>query len=535
MVYTILSLGVIATLSVAGVLVIQKKYSYLTRWFLFPLLGGMMWTIGWLIIHILQQQAIEYSIGYTIGTQSILIGLTALPLGLIIATLYYPFSKNHLHSKSIVSIGIMSFFIILMIPLFIMTSYINKDGNIVHIEAFQNNPFFTLYQIGLILVLLISLGILFSRLKYIRSNKDKVLANYFMVGYLFTITGYVCSVTLIPLQGSIQLMKYAPLVLMIWIGFIIAGVIRYKMLDVQVFVSQVIIMWSIIIVGVITFSNTSIIALIVDMVFLIIFGFLGVILIKSLHQSAQTKKKLYQNNRTLQRFIKVKDNFLRMTTHQLRTPVIILEEYTKSIILKLKNQKKLYNKEIDYLEKIAINNHRLKEVMEDLTLAYAIGGNQFNIRDILPLNIVSIIETIIEDLHMNQEYSHIDIRLDKANQQYIAQGQLRYIELALRKIIENAYMFAHQKIVIRLRSHKEYINITVIDDGMGINQDDMRHIFTPFTRGSQASTLYPNGSGLGLYLARHIIREHKGKLAMISPAYHDKGVEVDIILPKTIV
>lgn len=533
MVYTILSLGVVATLSVAGILVIQKKYIYLTRWFLFPLLGGIMWTIGWLIIHILQQQGIEYSVGYNIGTQCILIGLTALPLGLIIATLYYPFSKNHLHSKSIVSIGIMSFFIILIIPLFIMISYVNKDGNIINIEVFQNNPFFTTYKIGLILVLLISLGILFTRLKYIRSLKDKVLANYFMAGYLFTISGYVFSIILIPLRGSVQLMKYAPLVLMIWIGFIIAGVIRHKMLDIQVFISQVIIMWSIIIVGVITFSNTLIITLIVDMVFLMVFGFLGVVLIKSLHQSAQIKKKLYQNNRSLQRFIKVRDNFLRMTTHQLRTPVIILEEYTKSIIFKLKSKKTVYHKEIDYLEKIAINNHRLKEVMEDLTLAYAIGGNQFSIRDILPLNITLIIETIVEDLQISQAYSHIDIQLDKANQQYIIQGQLRYIELALRKIIENAYMFAHQRVLIRLRSQKEYIKITIIDDGIGISQDDMRHIFTPFTRGSQAVTLYPNGSGLGLYLARHIILKHKGKLSMISPI-QDKGVEVDIILPKTI-
>lgn len=531
MVYTIVSLGVIATLGIACVLVLQKRYIYLSRWFLFPLGGGILWSLGWLMMHFFNEGVFDTNWLFMVSIQMVLVGLIALPLGLIIATLYYPFSKNHPLSKKILSMGIVAFFIGLIIPIFSLSSTIIQASININILLIKNSQFFIIYQMILIVLLFLSVAILFARLKYIRHKKDKILANYFIGGYLVTIGGYLLSLVISPIQGNVDLMQYGPLVLIIWVGFIVAGAVQYKMVDIQVFISQILIIWAIIIIGVITFNNSNVITFVIDMFFLILFTILGVILIQSLHKSAQTKRKLYYNNRKLQRFISIKDNFLRMTTHQLRTPVIILEEYTKSLISKIGANKAKNNREIDYLEKIAINNYRLKEVMEDLTLAYAIGGNQFVIRDMLPIDIISLIESIIEDLYSSHQYPKIDVKLDKANQNYIVNGQVRYMELALKKIIENAYMFAHSQVIIRLRMHDGIIAIQIIDDGEGIDKEDMKQLYTPFTRGMQASALYPNGSGLGLYLAKNIITKHKGKLALMSNP-QKAGVEVIISLPK---
>jgi signal transduction histidine kinase len=529
MIYSILSLGVITTLSIAWILVYKKNHTIVSKWLLFPLTGGIVWAFGCLGIHIILSRSDFFSKSlYVIFQQIMFTGLIAVPLGLIIAALYYPYNKIHMVYKNRISYIISILYILCLIPIY-TTFYLFQDINIsTNGVVSEYGPLFQYYHMGLGGALFISIIVIISRLKHIQKKKDKIVLLYFIMGYFITIIGYIASTLFIFIQGDSTFMKYSPLLLLAWIGFIVIGAIKYKLVDSKIFLSQIIIIWAIIIITVITLSNTSPVVFIVDILFLIVFSILGIILIQTLQESLYTKKYLNRDNRKLQKFIDVKDNFLRMTTHQLRTPVIILEEYTSNLINKI-SKKKLY--ELDYLHKILINNYRLKEVMGDLTLTYAIEAKKFELNHIVPVDISLIIEHIIKDIETSQKYLDIMIRLDKANRNYIINGDTYYLELAFKKVIQNACIFANKQIIICLRTNKDQILISIIDDGIGINKDDFRQLFLPFVRGAKALVLNPDGSGLGLYLVKNIINNHEGKFTLKSEG-ENLGAEAIIILPK---
>ena len=61
---------------------------------------------------------------------------------------------------------------------------------------------------------------------------------------------------------------------------------------------------------------------------------------------------------------------------------------------------------------------------------------------------------------------------------------------------------------------KEYLKIFISDTGEGISPEDQKKLFIKFSRGSATSSAYPNGSGLGLYIAKNIIENSKGELKL---------------------
>ncbi len=532
MIYSILSLGLIAILSIAWALVYKKNHIIVSKWLLFPLTGGIVWTFGWLGIHIILSRSDFFSESlYIIFQQIMFSGLIAVPLGLIIAVLYYPYNTTHKVYKNRISYIISILYILCLIPIY-STFYLVQDINIsINGLSSEYGPLFQYYQIGWGGALFIGIIVIISRLKHIQKKKDKIVSLYFIIGYFITIIGYITSTLFIFIQGDSTFMKYSPLLLLVWIGFIVIGAIQYKLVDSKIFLSQLIIIWAIIIITVITLSNTSLVVFIIDILFLMVFSILGIILIQTLQKSLYTKKYLNRDNRKLQKFIDVKDNFLRMTTHQLRTPVIILDEYTSNLVDKIP---KSQSHEVDYLHKILINNYRLKEVMEDLTLTYAIEAKKFELNHIVPVDISLIIEHVIKDIQTSQKYLDIIIRLDKANRNYIINGDTYYLELAFKKVIQNAYIFANKEIIIRLRTNRDQILISIIDDGIGINKDDLRQLFLPFIRGTKAPVLNPDGSGLGIYLVKNIIDSHEGDFVLKSKG-ENLGSEAIIILPKNTV
>ena len=132
----------------------------------------------------------------------------------------------------------------------------------------------------------------------------------------------------------------------------------------------------------------------------------------------------------------------------------------------------------------------------------------------------------------SRNYSHINLSFKKlGNYKYIINGEIRYIYLAFKKILENTYMFAKQNININLSYNKDKILINILDDGIGLNKSDLKQLFSPFTRGERAIYLYPDGSGISLYLAKHIIERHGGNIKLTSKG-EELGTETIIYFDK---
>jgi signal transduction histidine kinase len=83
---------------------------------------------------------------------------------------------------------------------------------------------------------------------------------------------------------------------------------------------------------------------------------------------------------------------------------------------------------------------------------------------------------------------------------------------------------------ISLEEHKkDYIKIIITDTGVGIPPEDMDKIFQKFFRGSNVVRLEPNGSGLGLYITKNIIKQHGGDISVDSEL--GRGTKFSVVLP----
>ena len=106
---------------------------------------------------------------------------------------------------------------------------------------------------------------------------------------------------------------------------------------------------------------------------------------------------------------------------------------------------------------------------------------------------------------------------------------------AFSNLIDNAIFYTLKgkvKVSVATRLEEQVAQITISDTGVGISTEDQRRIFTKFTRGKKAALIKPDGSGLGMYIARKIIEAHGGKIQLSSQP--GKGTTVCVTLPMEI-
>jgi signal transduction histidine kinase len=107
-------------------------------------------------------------------------------------------------------------------------------------------------------------------------------------------------------------------------------------------------------------------------------------------------------------------------------------------------------------------------------------------------------------------------------------GDESLIKIAFTNIIDNACKYSKDKTVkITLISSDKWITTIFRDNGIGISKEEIKKVFEPFYRGSNAQTI--SGSGIGLPLVSQIINNHNGTIEIKSKI--GQGTEVIIKLP----
>jgi signal transduction histidine kinase len=107
-------------------------------------------------------------------------------------------------------------------------------------------------------------------------------------------------------------------------------------------------------------------------------------------------------------------------------------------------------------------------------------------------------------------------------------GNNNLLQLALSNIVLNACKYSGNKpVILKVMAENKSVVFSVKDEGIGIPEKDVQHIFEPFFRASNTTGF--EGHGVGLPLALNIIRLHKGSIAILSK--ENEGTEIRIMLP----
>ncbi len=218
--------------------------------------------------------------------------------------------------------------------------------------------------------------------------------------------------------------------------------------------------------------------------------------------------------------------FVSDASHELRTPISVIQGYANMLDRWGKKDESVLNESI---EAIKSESENMKNLVEQLLfLARGINGKtQINCKEFL-LN--DMMNEVLEESKMIDE-KHI-YKYCKS-EEIIAYGDIGLIKQAARILIENAAKYTGEDEVITLKTginEKWEPYFSVQDNGIGMDEEDIPHIFERFFRADTARVRKNGGTGLGLSIAKWIIDGHKGYFSVLSRK--GIGTRITIFLPK---
>jgi signal transduction histidine kinase len=218
-------------------------------------------------------------------------------------------------------------------------------------------------------------------------------------------------------------------------------------------------------------------------------------------------------------------NFLLSITHELKSPIAVIK-----LTLDTFSKRKLTEEQQKMLTHNALSDtERLNKLVEDLLLAARVdGGYQYIFEQV---DLVPLVEQCIRTAAL--KYSGEIVLESELDQAVLKKADQKTLTFALSNLIENAIKYAKDtsKIIVRLANSKEsQYCLEVADFGQGIPKIEREHIFEKFYRVGNEDTRKTKGTGLGLYIAKEIVKAHRGHIAVRDN--QPQGSVFSIAIPK---
>ncbi len=255
-----------------------------------------------------------------------------------------------------------------------------------------------------------------------------------------------------------------------------------------------------------------------------ILGYLGVAIDISHRKLAQDN--LLEALAKEKKLGELKSNFVAMASHEFRTPLstilssaYLVEKYTKTD--QQDNREK-------HLHRIITSVNSLTNILNDFLSVGKIEENKIGIH-YTDFNINKTIEIIIQDIHellkKGQEirYHHTGAEVINLDPSILNHIMMNLISNAIKFSLEGSY------IDIKTVVEHDKIKVEVIDNGIGISNEDQQHLTERFFRGNNAVNI--NGTGLGLHIVSKYVEIMNGTIAYQSKL--NKGTTVTIIFNKS--
>lgn len=229
------------------------------------------------------------------------------------------------------------------------------------------------------------------------------------------------------------------------------------------------------------------------------------------------KAKIYHElqlaNERLKQMDKLKDEFVSVASHELRTPMTAIKSYAW-MVLNGKTQE-LNDKSKEYLKRVYISTERLINLVNDMLSVSRIESGRVQIT-VEPFNAADLIFEVITEFKPRSEEKSINLFSQLPSSSLMVSGDKSKIQEVLENLIGNALKFtpAQGTIAVTASDQGNMIKFCVKDSGKEISSDDIKKLFTKFGRldSSYVSISENGGTGLGLYICKQYIELQKGKI-----------------------
>lgn len=228
--------------------------------------------------------------------------------------------------------------------------------------------------------------------------------------------------------------------------------------------------------------------------------------------SEQNIEALKKENESLKNANSIKSDLISISSHQLRTSLSALKWIFKMFLDK--DVGPISPEQESLLKKASESNNRMINLVNDmLTLSHS--EDTALLFKFTETDIVQLVDQTIFEFSGESQKKEINLLFLKPESfPPLVKCDTEMIRVVLQNLIENAIKYSDKgdKVVVSIHNDENSVEISVHDNGIGIDPAEKEHIFEKFFRAKNAKEKDAIGSGLGLFTVKKIIENHKGKI-----------------------
>lgn len=249
-----------------------------------------------------------------------------------------------------------------------------------------------------------------------------------------------------------------------------------------------------------------------------------------------TNNKIYREvvlAQKIKEIDKMKDEFISMASHELRTPITVIKDYLEEIIDGSFGQ---INKEIkEPLQIVLASSNRLSELVEDLLNVSRIEQGRIKL-NLVPVDVVPFIKNIVDQMRIHAEKKGLKLIYQVPSEKNIKTPPILADQDRLKQVLINLignsikYTPKGEVIVsVKYLIQDKSLEIKVSDTGIGMSAKDQEKLFGKFYRIRNKKTADIQGTGLGLWITKQLVEMMSGKILVSS--IEGKGSEFSLYFP----
>lgn len=246
-------------------------------------------------------------------------------------------------------------------------------------------------------------------------------------------------------------------------------------------------------------------------------------------QNQHVLRQLKESNAKLVALDEAKDDFISMASHQLRTPLTSVKGYTSMVLEgdagKLTpNQKKL-------LTQSFFSAQRMVYLIADLLNVSRLKTGKFVV-EATPVNLATVVEEELAQLKETAAARSLELIYKKPRKFTEVMLDETKTRQVIMNFVDNAIYYTPSggHIEVKLTETPTTIEFRVTDDGIGVPKREQAHLFTKFYRAGNARKARPDGTGLGLFMAKKVVIVQGGSI--IFESKEGKGSTFGFVLSK---
>lgn len=231
-----------------------------------------------------------------------------------------------------------------------------------------------------------------------------------------------------------------------------------------------------------------------------------------LYQELQeVNDKLKKANDELKQLDQVKSEFMSIASHQLRTPLSGIMGYLSMLV---EGDYGGFSKDqMTVLQNVLDASRRMIRLVNVFLNITRIEAGRFKLNR-TKVEFPALITSVANELAVPAKTKGIKLTFEKPTEHIptLWVDQDKFTDVILN-LVDNAIKYTEEgSIAVRIRTHKESLRVEVQDTGVGIIKEQAKNLFNKFVRGSGIARIQPDGSGLGLFIAKKIVEAHAGQI-----------------------